>query len=132
MKLATDRTSGFTLIEMLIAFLILSTALVVANRSVSSAVKAFSKARDVRASDRLAGEVLVEHFDGQGTVIGPEVGRSAAGYAWRISRSLLPEGVVGRQAVRVSVAILDPRGNLVRTYVTYFPASESEQANGGR
>lgn len=131
MTLGIDRNAGFTLVEMLIAFLILSTALVAANQSISSAVKAFSTTRDIRAADRLASEVLVEHLDGQGTLIGPEVGRSPDGYAWRIGRSLLPGGEGGGQVVRVSVGILNPQGELIRTYVTYFAASKSEQANGG-
>ncbi|KSV87539.1 hypothetical protein N181_18590 [Sinorhizobium fredii USDA 205] len=115
---------------MLIAFLILSTALVAANQSVSSAVRAFSKTRDIGVADRLASEIFIEHFDGRGTVIGDQGGRSPEGYTWRISRTRVSGGAVDGRAVRASVSVLNPQGKLVRTYVTYFATFESDQPDG--
>ncbi|MBB4187336.1 general secretion pathway protein I [Sinorhizobium terangae] len=124
-----DRDEGFTLLEMLIAFLILSTALVVANQSISSSVKAFSTTKDIRATDRLASEIFIGHLDDGGAVIGEEIGRSSEGYAWRIGRMPASGAASGREALRASVSVYNPQGKLVRTYVTYFVAPNDEQGN---
>ncbi|RVI77390.1 prepilin-type N-terminal cleavage/methylation domain-containing protein [Sinorhizobium meliloti] len=125
----TDRDQGFTLLEMLIAFLILSTALVVANQTVASAVRAFSATRDIGVADRLANEILAERVDERGTIVGAEVGQSE-GYLWRIERALVSGGMIDGRLVRASVSVHNPKGKLVRTYVTYFPKLGHEPSNG--
>lgn len=126
----TDRDQGFTLLEMLIAFLILSTALVVANQTVASAVRAFSATRDIEVADRLANEILAERVDERGTVVGAKVGQSSEGYLWRIERALVSGGMIEGRLVRASVIVHNPKGKLVRTYVTYFPKLGHEPSNG--
>lgn len=126
----SDRDEGFTLLEMLIAFLILSTALVVANQSVSSTVKAFSATKDINVADRLASEILAERFDDRQRTVGEDAGEPEDGYRWRIRREPISKGAAPGQAMRLSVSVLTPQGKIVRSYVTYFPASGKEQSNG--
>ncbi len=57
-----NRNSGFSLLEVLVAFVILSGALVAANQSLSYSLRAFSAAKTVRAADRLAEEIFAERF----------------------------------------------------------------------
>ena len=122
-----DREEAFTLLEMLIAFLILSTALVIANQSVSSAVRAFSTTREIGVADQLVGAILVEHLDNRGTVIGDEAVRTSEGYSWRISRTLVSGEAIDGQAVRATMGVLSPQGRLIRTYVTYFAVAKRER-----
>ncbi|ACP26059.1 putative general secretion pathway protein I, GspI [Sinorhizobium fredii NGR234] len=124
-----DRDEGFTLLEMLIAFLILSTALVVANQSVSTAVRVFSTTREIGMADRLVSAILIEHLDKRGTIIGEEAGRTPEGYAWRISRTLLSGGAIDGQVVRASLSVVNPQGKLIRTYVTYFAVAKREESD---
>jgi general secretion pathway protein I len=126
----TDRDQGFTLLEMLIAFLILSTALVVANQTVASAVRAFSATRDIGVADRLANEVLVEHVDDRGAVVGAKTGQSSDGYSWRLERALVSAGLIDGRLVRASLSVQNPKGKLVRTYVTFFTTLGHEPSNG--
>lgn len=123
----TDRDEGFTLLEMLIAFLILSTALVVANQSVSSAVRALSTSREIRVADQLVSAILAESLVKRGTVIGDEAGGTYEGYSWRISRTLVSGDAIDGQAVRATMSVLNPQGRLIRTYVTYRAVAKRER-----
>lgn len=119
-----DRQSGFTLLETLIAFLILSIALGIATQSISAAALAYRKADALRAADRLVSEVLAEYGGIPGSPK-QENGVAADGKAWTLTRETIPLGDANLTTARINVDVYDkPDGRLIRSYLTFEQVGE--------
>lgn len=124
--------SGFTLLEVLVAFLILSAALVAANQSLSYSLRSFASVKMSRAADRAAEAVLAEHLN-LSNGFGKESGVTADGLKWTLKSEpfALRDGDAQITAEKLTLDIIAPAdGRTVRRYVTYRSAQTDENANG--
>lgn len=118
-------TSGFTLIETLVGFLILSLSLLMVNQVLATVLKSRQVADHLRLADRLAEELL----GGEPSPArkGVERGVGEGGLAWELSRQrLVSAGFDGAVVpLKITLDVKSPEtGRLVRRYVT-FSVSET-------
>lgn len=118
-------TSGFTLIETLVGFLVLSLSLLMVNQVLATVLKSRQVADQLRLADRLAEELL----GGQPSPgrQGVERGVGDGGLAWELSRQKMTStGLDGPVApLKITLDVKSPEtGRLVRRYVT-FAVSET-------
>lgn len=123
-----DRGSGFSLLEVLVAFVILSAALVAANQSISYSLRSFSSAQMARAADRVAEEIYSERLSSPGAPSG-ETGLTPNGLKWRLNREPFSLGM-GNSDVTAEKLTLEVTaqsdGRIVRRYVFYHSIQSSE------
>ncbi|KQY42542.1 type II secretion system protein [Rhizobium sp. Root483D2] len=112
---------GFSLLEVLVAFVILSAALVAANQSLSYSFRSFASAKTARAADRVAEEIFAERLllSNQPS---EEEGVTSSGLKWNLKREPLS---LGRENSEITAEklILDvisqADGRAARRYVSY-------------
>jgi len=122
------RDNGFTLLEVLVAFLILSAALVAANQSLSYSLRSFASARMSRAADRVAEEVFAEGLSLSRSP-GEQSGVAADGLKWKLKLEpfALKDGSTEITAEKLTLDVAAPTdGRIVRRYVTYRSAQTNE------
>ncbi len=120
----TAAENGFTLIEVLVAFVILSTALVAANQSLSYSFRAFTAAKMSRSADHLAEEVFAERIGLPG-VPKQEKGEGPDGLTWTLGWELLSlEDAL--TAEKWTLDVIAPTGKHVRRYIAYRPSQTDE------
>jgi general secretion pathway protein I len=125
------KDSGFTLLEVLVAFLILAAALVAANQSLSYSLRSFASAKMSRAADRAAEAVLAEHVN-LSSDLGEESGVTADGQKWTLKFEpfALKVGDAEITAEKLTLDIIAPTdGHTVRRYVTYRSVQTADDAN---
>jgi len=123
--------SGFTLLEVLVAFVILSSALVAANQSLSYSLRSFAAVKMSRAADRLAEDVFAERLSASGRN-GTESGRAADGLTWNLKREPLGLSGGGAEitAEKLTLEVTAPNNDrIIRHYVTYRPVQTDEDGN---
>lgn len=123
--------NGFTLLEVLVAFVILSASLVAANQSLSYSLRAFTSAKMSRAADRVAEEIFAERF-GLASSPHAENGTAADGLQWELKREpfALGSGNADVLAEKLTLEVTAPtNGRIVRRYVTYHSAQKNEDDN---
>lgn len=116
--------SGFTLIEVLVAFLILSMALGGAMASIAYSSQLYRKADELSASHSLAQQIIAEKFWVQTVDILDETGEGPKGLRWRISTSMLQDNFArtGKQLRQFELEVSNGRGQKIETYRTLYVA----------
>lgn len=118
-------TSGFTLIETLVGFLILSLSLLMVNQVLATVLKSRQVADHLRLADRLAQELL--NGEPSPARQGIERGVDEGGLAWELSRQKLGSAGMDGPVVPLKITLdvkTSESGRLVRRYVT-FSVSEA-------
>ena len=132
MNFEGDKDGGFSLLEVLVAFVVLSVALVAANQSISYSVRSFSSAKMARAADRIAEEVFAEQLTLSGAS-SEGMGPASNGLNWRLKREPFSLGV-GNSDITAEKLTLEVTshadGRIVRRYVSYgfVQANEADNA----
>ncbi len=127
----TSKDSGFTLLEVLVAFVVLSAALVAANQSLSYSLRSFASAKMARAADRVAEDVFAERLSVLGRH-GEESGMAADGLKWKLRREPLALSDAGTEitAEKLTLDVTAPTDDrVIRRFVTYRPVPTSEDGN---
>lgn len=122
---------GFSLLEVLVAFVILSAALVAANQSLSYSLRSFSSAKIARAADRVAEEIFAERLT-LPRASGEETGLTPNGLKWKLRREPFSVGTGndGIAAEKLTLEVAAQADNrIVRRYVSYRPVQSSEVDN---
>jgi len=125
------KDNGFTLLEVLVAFLILSAALVAANQSLSYSLRSFASARMSRAADRVAEEVFAERLSLPRNS-GEQSGVAADGLKWtlKLDPLALKDGSTEVLAEKLTVDVAAPTdGRIIRRYVTYRSVQTNKDDN---
>lgn len=131
MRSEHDADSGFSLLEVLVAFVILSAALVAANQSISYSLRSFSSAKMARAADRAAEEIFAERL----SVVSPpsdEAGSAPNGLKWKLKREPFSVGVGSGEvaAEKLTLEVTAQADNrIVRRYFSYRSVQSSEADN---
>ena len=131
MRSEGDKDSGFSLLEVLVAFVILSAALVAANQSLSYSLRAFSSAKMARAADRVAEEIFAERLTLPGAP-SEETRLTPTGLKWRLKREPFSLGVGNSDvtAEKLTLEVISQAdGHVVRRYVSYRSTLSSEADN---
>ena len=81
---------GFILIEVVVAFLILATALAVGVRAIAQGGLAIRRAQEIAAASAVAGEVAATTLGGLAE--GERAGTHPNGAVWRVRARALPDG----------------------------------------
>lgn len=125
------KDSGFTLLEVLVAFVVLSAALVAANQSLSYSLRAFASAKMARAADRVAEDIFAERLGVSGRH-SEESGMAADDLKWKLKREPLAFTDRGTEITveKLTLDVTAPTDDrVVRRFVTYRPVPTSEDDN---
>jgi prepilin-type N-terminal cleavage/methylation domain-containing protein len=125
------KEDGFTLLEVLVAFLILSAALVAANQSLSYSLRSFASARMSRAADRVAEELFAERL-GSSRNSDEQSGVAVDDLKWtlKLEPFALKDGSSEVAAERLTLDVAAPTdGRIIRRYVTYRSVQTNEVDN---
>ncbi|WP_421869983.1 type IV pilus modification PilV family protein [Pararhizobium sp.] len=118
----SEDDSGFSLLEVLVAFVILSAALVAANQSLSYSFRSFASAKTARATDRVAEEIFAERLLLSNQPSEEEDGVTSNGFKWSLKREPLSLGQETSE-ITAEKLILDVSsqadGRAARRYVSY-------------
>ena len=126
------KDSGFSLLEVLVAFVILSAALVAANQSLSYSLRSFASAKMARAADRVAEEIFAERLllpnrpSEEGSI-------TSTGLKWRLKREPFSAGRGGTEVIAEKLTLevaAQTDDRTVRRYVSYGFVPSSEAGNG--
>jgi general secretion pathway protein I len=109
-----DARDGFTLIEVIVAFLVLATVLGSATVSISYSSKLYSRADEIRMAGELAERLIAEKFDHRSGQGDSEAGTNGVLH-WRIARHLLASDftAAGGRLIGFDLTILDRRGQVL-------------------
>jgi general secretion pathway protein I len=117
----TDARDGFTLIEVIVAFLVLATVLGSATMSISYSSKLYRRADEIRMAGELAERLIAEKFDHRPGQSDSEAGVDGV-LRWTIARHPLTNEftVSGGRLVTFELTILDHRGQVLDKYNTIY------------
>lgn len=115
--------AGFTLVETLVAFLILSAALLMMNQTLTTAIANRRVASELAAADRLAEEILTDEKVLADRRAGTTEGQVAeTNLGWVLQKKPLSSSAIepALQAWRVTLEVRRGRkGSSVRSYTTF-------------
>ncbi len=123
----TAAENGFTLIEVLVAFVILSAALVAANQSLSYSLRAITAVHMSRSADHLAEEVFAERHSPP-DMLKQEKGEGSDGLTWTLRRELLNLEDT-QTAEKWTLDLIAPTGKRIRRYITYRVVQTNKAGN---
>lgn len=113
--------SGFTLIEVIVAFVILSAVLASVTVSISYSSKLYRRADEARTAGELAARLIAEKFDRRPGLSASETG-SDGSLRWKLTRHPLAQEftAAGGRLVAFELTILDRRGQTLEQYNTLY------------
>lgn len=118
--LIRGRDEGFTLLEVIVAFVVLSLSLIALNKSVALATTQIRRADEVRRAEELAQHVWADVLLSDYGIARYARGESEAGLRWELSANRVD--TPGKLAItRVSLIILSTSGRHIRDYTTFLP-----------
>src|SRR6218665_2411268 len=114
--------AGFTLIEVIISFIILTTVLGSATLSLSYTARLQRQGEMKRGAMICAQRVLAEHLDRRRGLPASETGTDSDNCRWRIARRAmkLSHTESGRSLMAFRLEILSLQGRAVETFDTYY------------
>ena len=115
-----DLQDGFTLLETIVAFVILSMVLGAATLSVSYSARLYHRADQIRAANQLAEQLIAERFER-----GPNQPRQEAGregdLAWAIRRQEAARSAMnGTRLMAFDLRISDRSGRILAQHQSYY------------
>jgi type II secretory pathway pseudopilin PulG len=114
--------AGFTLIEVIISFLILSLVLAGTTLSVSYSARLYRKADETRLAAELAERLIAERFDTRPGQAEHEAQSDGSGLRWSIDRKVLTHEVTanGGRMIGFDFTIFDGNGNVLDRYRSFY------------
>lgn len=114
------RDEGFTLLEVIVAFVVLSLSLIAVNKSVALATTQIKRADEVQRAEVLAQLIWANVLLSDHGIAQRSRGESGEGLRWELSA--YPVDTQGKIAMtRVSLVIRSTTGRHIRDYTTFLP-----------
>ena len=116
-----DPAAGFTLIEVIVSFLILAMVLGSATLSISYSARLYRKADEISAAGQLAQGLIAEKFDRRPGQPEREAGTEGA-LRWTITRKILAGAFTanGGRLIGFDLALTDRSGRVLDRYSSLY------------
>lgn len=118
--LIRGRDEGFTLLEVIVAFVVLSLSLIAVNKSVALATTQIRRAEEVRQAEELAQQIWADVILSNNGVARHARGRSEAGLRWELYSKQI-NSISKFATTQVTVTIRSEAGRRIRDYITFLP-----------
>lgn len=117
-----ESQAGFTLLETIVAFVILSIVLGAATLSISYSARLYQRADRIRAANQLAERLVAERFDTGLDQQGGEDGREGE-LGWHIRRREAAKSqTAGAKLMAFELMVLDRSGQALAHYQSFYMA----------
>lgn len=114
------RDEGFTLLEVIVAFVVLSLSLIAVNKSVALATTQIRRAEEVRQAEELAQQIWADVILSNNGIVRHARGRSEAGLRWELYSKPI-DSMSKFATTQVTLIIRSEAGRRIRDYITFLP-----------
>ena len=114
------RDEGFTLLEVIVAFVVLSLSLIAVNKSVAFATTQIRRAEQVRQAEELAQQVWVDITLSNNGIARHARGISQTGLRWELYSKPI-DSMSKFATTQVTLIITSEAGRRIRDYITFLP-----------
>lgn len=114
------REEGFTLLEVIVAFVVLSLCLIAVNKSVALATMQIRRADEVRQAEELAQQILTDVILSNNGIARHARGGSEAGLQWKLNSKPI-DSASKLATTQVTLIIRSVAGRHIRDYITFLP-----------